>query len=227
MPDAVRPPLPVGGRPAGGDRRRRDARARHRCVGDVRAEERRRRLCRADASGMTVLDDRHAARSGESAPASRRRRTSRAGSRSRSGRRRDCSDLVTATDVGVRRGAQRRARRAALPRRREALSRSGASARRRVDGGRRPPARRRAAGLPLVVGGRSSGARVACRTAEATGAVGVLCLAFPLQPPRRAGASPAPNRLSELDAVTVPPRRARRADASGCHRPPSCAPSCR
>ena len=59
-------------------------------------------------------------------------------------------------------------------------------------------------GLPLIVGGRSSGARVACRTAAATGAVGVLCLAFPLQPPRRSGAPPAPNRLSELDAVTVP-----------------------
>jgi predicted alpha/beta-hydrolase family hydrolase len=59
-------------------------------------------------------------------------------------------------------------------------------------------------GLPLVVGGRSSGARVACRTAEATGAVGVLCVAFPLQPPRRSGAAPAASRLSELDAVTVP-----------------------
>ena len=59
-------------------------------------------------------------------------------------------------------------------------------------------------GLPLIVGGRSSGARVACRTAEATGAVGVLCLAFPLQPPRRSGAAPAPSRLSELDAVIVP-----------------------
>jgi predicted alpha/beta-hydrolase family hydrolase len=58
-------------------------------------------------------------------------------------------------------------------------------------------------GLPLVVGGRSMGARVACRTAEATGAVGVLCLAFPLQPPRRA-ASAAQSRLHELDAVTVP-----------------------
>ena len=57
-------------------------------------------------------------------------------------------------------------------------------------------------GLSLVAGGRSSGARVACRTAEATGAVGVLCLAFPLQPPRRA--QPAPSRLPELDAVTVP-----------------------
>ena len=59
-------------------------------------------------------------------------------------------------------------------------------------------------GLPLVVGGRSSGARVACRTAQATGAVGVLCLAFPLQPPRRSGAAAAPSRLHELEAVTVP-----------------------
>jgi predicted alpha/beta-hydrolase family hydrolase len=59
-------------------------------------------------------------------------------------------------------------------------------------------------GLPLLVGGRSLGARVACRTAEATGAVGVLCLAFPLQPPRRSGAAPAPSRLSELDMVSVP-----------------------
>ena len=55
-------------------------------------------------------------------------------------------------------------------------------------------------GLPLVAGGRSSGARVACRTAEATGAVAVLCLAFPLQPPRRS----TPSRLPELDGVTVP-----------------------
>jgi uncharacterized protein len=58
-------------------------------------------------------------------------------------------------------------------------------------------------GLPLVVGGRSAGARVACRTAEATGAVAVLCLAFPLQPPGRSGA-PRPSRLDELDAVAVP-----------------------
>jgi predicted alpha/beta-hydrolase family hydrolase len=59
-------------------------------------------------------------------------------------------------------------------------------------------------GLPFVVGGRSSGARVACRTAEATGAVAVLCLAFPLQPPPRAGAAATPSRLFELDEVTVP-----------------------
>ena len=59
-------------------------------------------------------------------------------------------------------------------------------------------------GLALVVGGRSSGARVACRTAEAVRAIGVLCLAFPLQPPRRSGAKPAQSRLQELDAVNVP-----------------------
>jgi predicted alpha/beta-hydrolase family hydrolase len=59
------------------------------------------------------------------------------------------------------------------------------------------------AGLPLVVGGRSMGGRVACRTAEATGAVAVLCLAFPLEPPRRAG-TPRQSRLPELDAVTKP-----------------------
>jgi len=58
--------------------------------------------------------------------------------------------------------------------------------------------------LSLVVGGRSSGARVACRTAEAVGAAGVICLAFPLLPPRRSGAKPAQSRLPELDAVTVP-----------------------
>jgi predicted alpha/beta-hydrolase family hydrolase len=53
-------------------------------------------------------------------------------------------------------------------------------------------------------GGRSSGARVACRTAQATGAAAVLCLAFPLQPPRRASGAQAPDRLHELDAMTVP-----------------------
>jgi predicted alpha/beta-hydrolase family hydrolase len=47
---------------------------------------------------------------------------------------------------------------------------------------------------PLLVGGRSAGARVACRTAEAVGAAGVLALAFPLHPP---GARPS--RLPELD----------------------------
>jgi predicted alpha/beta-hydrolase family hydrolase len=59
-------------------------------------------------------------------------------------------------------------------------------------------------GLPLVVGGRSLGARVACRTAAATGAAGVLCLAFPLLPPQRSGGAPPQSRLAELDAVSVP-----------------------
>jgi len=59
-------------------------------------------------------------------------------------------------------------------------------------------------GVPLLVGGRSLGARVACRTSADTDAVGVVCLAFPLQPPRRAGRAPAPSRLPELDAVAVP-----------------------
>jgi uncharacterized protein len=58
-------------------------------------------------------------------------------------------------------------------------------------------------GLPLVVGGRSLGARVACRTIEETEAAAVLCLAFPLVPPRR-GDKPPQSRLPELEAVEVP-----------------------
>jgi uncharacterized protein len=54
--------------------------------------------------------------------------------------------------------------------------------------------------LPLIAGGRSSGARVACRTAAETDAKAVLCLAFPVHPPGR----PEKSRLDELDAVTVP-----------------------
>jgi predicted alpha/beta-hydrolase family hydrolase len=54
--------------------------------------------------------------------------------------------------------------------------------------------------LPLVFGGRSSGARVACRTAADGQAVAVLCLAFPVHPPGK----PDKTRMPELDAVTVP-----------------------
>lgn len=61
----------------------------------------------------------------------------------------------------------------------------------------------RLTGLPLLAGGRSSGARVACRTAGASGAVAVLCLAYPLHPPGRAD-DPAKSRLPELQAVAVP-----------------------
>ena len=55
-------------------------------------------------------------------------------------------------------------------------------------------------GLPLVTGGRSAGARVACRTAGATESIGVLCLAFPLHPPGR----PEKTRLAELEQVERP-----------------------
>ena len=57
--------------------------------------------------------------------------------------------------------------------------------------------------LPVIAGGRSAGARVACRTAEAVDAVAVLCLAFPLHPPGK-GDDPAKSRLPELEAVRVP-----------------------
>ncbi len=56
----------------------------------------------------------------------------------------------------------------------------------------------------LVVGGRSAGARVACRTAEPLGAAGVLCLAFPLHPPGR----PERSRAAELASATIAPRGA-------------------
>jgi predicted alpha/beta-hydrolase family hydrolase len=55
-------------------------------------------------------------------------------------------------------------------------------------------------GVPILTGGRSAGARVACRTATETDSVGLLCLAFPLHPPGR----PEKSRLAELDAVQVP-----------------------
>ena len=54
--------------------------------------------------------------------------------------------------------------------------------------------RRRFPGVPLVQGGRSNGARVACRTAQAAGALAVLALAFPLHPPGR----PDRSRAAEL-----------------------------
>ncbi len=70
-----------------------------------------------------------------------------------------------------------------------------------------------APGVPLVQGGRSNGARVACRTAAAVGARAVIALAFPLHPPQRwpgrAAAGPQaagpqatrPTRAAELQAA--------------------------
>lgn len=52
---------------------------------------------------------------------------------------------------------------------------------------------------PLVVGGRSAGARVACRTAQAVGAAAVLALSFPLHPPGR----PEKSRADEAGLVTA------------------------
>ncbi|MEV4615428.1 alpha/beta family hydrolase [Kitasatospora sp. NPDC049258] len=55
-------------------------------------------------------------------------------------------------------------------------------------------------GVPLFVGGRSAGARVACRTGLASGAAGVLALAFPLHPPGR----PEKSRAEELLGTGLP-----------------------
>src|SRR5687767_581423 len=60
--------------------------------------------------------------------------------------------------------------------------------------------RERVGAAPLVTGGRSFGARVACRTAAEAGAAAVLCLAFPEHPPGK----PERSRQEELDAVDVP-----------------------
>ncbi|NIH78725.1 alpha/beta hydrolase family protein [Amycolatopsis viridis] len=70
--------------------------------------------------------------------------------------------------------------------------------------------------LPVVFGGRSSGARVACRTAAAGQAVGVLCLAFPEHPPGK----PEKSRQAELDAVEVPTLVVQgETDPFGCPKP--------
>ena len=91
------------------------------------------------------------------------------------------------------------------------------------------------AGLPLIIGGRSAGARVACRTATRAGAAAVLCLAFPVHPPGKED-DPLKSRLYELDAVAAPvlvvqgeratrsgPRRRRRDGRSrGCREITRC-----
>lgn len=59
--------------------------------------------------------------------------------------------------------------------------------------------RARLPGLPVVQGGRSNGARVACRTAKAVGAAAVVALAFPLHPPGK----PERSRAGELRGAGV------------------------
>jgi predicted alpha/beta-hydrolase family hydrolase len=63
--------------------------------------------------------------------------------------------------------------------------------------------RERYPGLPLVQGGRSNGARLACRTAQAVGTVAVIALAFPLHPPGKA-LQPESSRAGELRSAGVP-----------------------
>ena len=60
--------------------------------------------------------------------------------------------------------------------------------------------RRGLSALPLFLGGRSNGARVACRTADILGAIGVIALAYPLHPPGR----PEKSRLDELELPSCP-----------------------
>jgi uncharacterized protein len=60
--------------------------------------------------------------------------------------------------------------------------------------------RRRCPPVPLIQGGRSNGARVACRTAVRAGATAVLALAFPLHPPGR----PERSRADELAGTGMP-----------------------
>ncbi|MET8685669.1 alpha/beta family hydrolase [Streptomyces sp. NPDC004732] len=55
-------------------------------------------------------------------------------------------------------------------------------------------------GLPVIAGGRSAGARVACRTATELGAAAVLALSFPLHPPGK----PEKSRADELLGAGVP-----------------------
>jgi predicted alpha/beta-hydrolase family hydrolase len=66
--------------------------------------------------------------------------------------------------------------------------------------GRAAADRRRSGDVPLLVGGRSAGARVACRTGRAAGAVGIVALAFPLHPPGK----PEKSRAGELTGTGVP-----------------------
>lgn len=69
-----------------------------------------------------------------------------------------------------------------------------------LDAGLRAVADRLRFRTPLIIGGRSAGARSACRTARSLGAIGCLALAFPLHPPGR----PERSRLDELAGTRLP-----------------------
>jgi uncharacterized protein len=100
----------------------------------------------------------------------------------------DSSDLLAARQAGLNLGA--RVARVVQPYRVRGARAPGSAARQDaawldIIGA----LRRRMPAVPLVQGGRSNGARVACRTAQPAGARAVLALAFPLHPPGRPDAS--------------------------------------
>ena len=120
----------------------------------------------------------------------------------------DAADLVTLTEVALRSGVgvvrvrqpyRVAGRRAPAPARQ--LDAAWTELVTALAGGEGPfrPVARRLRRRPVVLAGRSSGARVACRTAAACGASGVVALAFPLHPPGK----PEKSRAAEL-RVDVP-----------------------
>ena len=74
-----------------------------------------------------------------------------------------------------------------------------------------------------MLGGRSAGARVACRTATALGAAGVLALAFPLHPPGRPEKSRA-DELTGAGGAACSSSRGRPTPSAGPRRSPPCSP---
>lgn len=120
----------------------------------------------------------------------------------------DAPDLVTLKDVAlaagiavarVRQPYRVAGRRAPAPARQLDAAWVGVAGALRDTTGPFAGRSRRIRDLPLVATGRSSGARVACRTASDCGAAAVLALAFPLHPPGR----PDKSRAAELE-IAVP-----------------------
>jgi len=107
-------------------------------------------------------------------------------------------DLLAARDAGLRQGAM--VARVTQPYRVRGARAPGSAPRQDAAWAQIVAALRDLApGVPLVQGGRSNGARVACRTAAAVGARAVIALAFPLCPPGRPPT--VASRLAELHAA--------------------------
>lgn len=107
-------------------------------------------------------------------------------------------DLLAARDAGLQQGAM--VARVIQPYRVRGARAPGSAARQDAAWAEIVAALRDLApGVPLVQGGRSNGARVACRTAAAVSARAVIALAFPLCPPGRSPA--AASRVAELHAA--------------------------